>query len=239
MGKRLIARHPLQAQPGGERIIIVGTGETAAVAFEYFRHDSPHEVVAFSAEEPFVTHSTHCGLPVVPLGELASAYPAAAHGVFVAVAFTQLNRVRRRLYHAVKAAGFDCVSYASSHAVIGPNVKIGENSFVQEHVVVQYGALAGANVFLGSGTCLGYRSVVEDDCYLGAHVTVGDRCRVGRASFLSTGSCIAEGQSVAEDCIIGAGAVILKDTAAREVYLGNPARPVGRDSFETFGVTGG
>ena len=133
----------------------------------------------------------------------------------------------------------NCVSYASSDAVIGPDVKIGENSFVQEHVVVQYGALAGANVFLGSGTCLGYRCVVEDDCYLGAHVTVGDRCRVGRASFLSTGSCIAEGQSVARDCIIGAGAVILKDTAAREVYLGNPARPVGRDSFETFGVTGG
>jgi sugar O-acyltransferase (sialic acid O-acetyltransferase NeuD family) len=222
----------------GERIIIVGTGETAAFALEYFRHDTPHEVIAFSADAAFVTTGTYCNLPVVPLEELAGRYSAAEHRAFVAAAFTQLNRVRRHLYQTVKAAGFGCVSYLSSHAAVMPDVKIGENSFVQEHAVLQHGARVGSNVFLGSGTCLGARSVVEDDCYLGAHVTIGDGGRVGRASFLSTSSCITAGGSVAEDCIIGAGAVIVKDTAARRVYLGNPARPVGRDSFETFGVIG-
>jgi len=239
VGQLTEVRHPLQALSAGERVVIVGTGETAAVAFEYFCHDTPHEVVAFSAEAPFIEADSYCGLPVVPLDELADAYPAAATRVFVAVALVQLNRVRRRLYRAVKAAGFDCVSYVSSHAVVTPNVKIGENSFVQEHAALQYGARVGDNVFVGSGTCLGYRSVVEDDCYAGPHVTVGDFCRVGRASFLGANSCVADGRLVAEDCIIGAGAVILKDTAARQVYLGNPARPLGRDSFETFGVTGG
>ena len=239
MGKRLIARHPRQARPGGERIIIVGTGETAAVAFEYFRHDSPHEVVAFSAEEPFVTHGTHCGLPVVPFEELASAYPAAEHGVFVAVAFTQLNRVRRRLYHAVKAAGFDCVSYASSDAVIGPDVKIGENSFVQEHVVVQYGARLAPTSFWAAApawaTGASWRTTAT-----WAHMSPSATAAGWDAPPSSAPAAASRRVSrLPEDCIIGAGAVILKDTAAREVYLGNPARPVGRDSFETFGVTGG
>lgn len=229
-------RHRLQAPSAGERVVIVGTGETAAVACEYFRYDTPHEVVAFSAETSYITADSYYGLPIVPLEELASAYPAADHRVFVAVALVQLNRVRRRLYHAVKAAGFTCVSYVSSHAVVTPNAAIGENSFVQEHVVVQYGACVGDNVFLGSGTCVGYQSVVDDDCYAGPHVTVGDFCKVGRATFLGANSCIADGRSVAVDCIIGAGTVILKDTAPRQVYLGNPARPIGRDSFETFGV---
>jgi sugar O-acyltransferase (sialic acid O-acetyltransferase NeuD family) len=233
------ARHPLQTVSEGERVVIVGTGETAAAALEYFRHDTPHEVVAFSAEAPFITAGSCYGLPLVPLEELAHAYPAAGHRVFVAVALVQLNRVRRRLYRAVKAAGFDCVSYVSSHAVITLDVEIGENSFVQEHATLQYGARVGDNVFIGSGTCLGYQSVVEDDCYAGPHVTVGDFCTVGRACFLGASSCIAEGRLVAEDCIIGAGAVILKDTVARQVYLGNPARPLGRDSFDTFGVIGG
>jgi sugar O-acyltransferase (sialic acid O-acetyltransferase NeuD family) len=232
-------RHPLQAPSAGERIVIVGTGETAAVAFEYFCHDTRHEVVAFSAEAPFMETDSYRGLPVVPFEQLADIYSAADTLIFVAVALVQLNRVRRRLYHAVKAAGFDCISYVSSHAVVMPGVRIGENSFVQEHAALQYGACVGDNVFLGSGTCLGYQSVVEDDCYAGPHVTVGEFCRVGSASFLGANSCITDGRSVAEDCIIGAGAVVLKDTAARQVYLGNPARPVGQDSFETFGVIGG
>ena len=67
----MIARHPLQAPLKGERIIIVGTGETAAFALEYFRHDTPHEVIAFSADAAFVTTGTYCNLPVVPLEELA------------------------------------------------------------------------------------------------------------------------------------------------------------------------
>jgi sugar O-acyltransferase (sialic acid O-acetyltransferase NeuD family) len=228
--------HPLQELSKGERVVIVGTGELAASAFEYFRYDTPHEVVAFSAEAPFVTGENYYGLPVVPLEELANAYPAGQNRAFVAVSFVQLNRVRRRLYQTVKAAGFTCISYVSSHAVIAQDVEIGENTFVQEHVALQHGSRIGDNVILGSGTCVGYRSVMGPDSYTSAHATIGDLCTVGRGAFVGAGSCVTDGHSIAEDCIIGAGAVILKDTETRRVYLGNPARPVGRDSFETFGV---
>lgn len=217
-------------------MVIVGTGETAAIAFEYFRHDSAHKIVAFSAEASFISDENYYGLPVVPLEELADAYPASENRAFVAVSFVQLNRVRRRLYRAVKDAGFSCISYVSSHAAVAPDVRIGDNAFVQEHVTLQYGATVGDNVYLSSGTCVGYRSVIEADCYVSAHATIGDHCTVRCGSFAGAGSCLADGCSVAEDCILGAGAVVLKDTAPRQVYLGNPGRPVGRDSFETFGV---
>src|SRR6516225_5520010 len=41
--------HPLQELSEGERVVIIGTGDMAAIAFEYFRYDTPHKVVAFSA----------------------------------------------------------------------------------------------------------------------------------------------------------------------------------------------
>lgn len=239
MGRPGSGQHPLQALSEGENVVIVGTGENAAIALEYFRHDTPHEVVAFSAEAKFLTSNVYHHLPVVPLEELADAYPTATNRVFVAVSYVRLNHVRRRLYDAVKSAGFSCISYVSSHAAIARNVRIGENTFVQEHVALQYGAAIGDNAYLGSGMCLGYRSVVEADCYSSAHATVGDFCTIGRRSFIGAGSCVTDGCKVAEDCIIGAGAVIVKDTMARQVYLGNPARPLGLDSFETFGIVDG
>jgi sugar O-acyltransferase (sialic acid O-acetyltransferase NeuD family) len=215
-----------------ERIVIVGTGESAAFAFEYFSYDSGHEVVAFTAERSFHAADKYCGLPVVPLDELVGAYPPAEYRTFVAVSMTQLNRVRRRLYDTVKAAGYDCVSYISSHAFTMASAAVGENAFIQENVALQHRTRVGDNVFIGSGACIGHSSVIEDDCFVGPGVTVCGLSRIGRSCFVGAQSCIADGLSVAEDCIIGAGAVILKDTAPRQVWLGNPARPVGRDSFE-------
>lgn len=39
---------------GGERIVIIGTGESAAIAFKYFTNDSRHEIVAFSADAQYI-----------------------------------------------------------------------------------------------------------------------------------------------------------------------------------------
>ena len=225
-------RHPLQASKG-ERVVIVGTGEWGATAFEYFNYDSPHEVVAFSAEAPFITSDTYYGLPVVPLEELARSYPPDECQAFVAASTIELNRVRRRLYDSVKAAGFECVSYISSHAFALHNAEVGESVFVQENAALEFMTRVGNNVLLGCGVCVGHSSVIEDDCFAGPHATVCGGCRVGRGTFLGANSCIAHGVSVAEECIIGAGAVVLKDTEPGQVYVGNPARPTGRSSFDT------
>jgi sugar O-acyltransferase (sialic acid O-acetyltransferase NeuD family) len=236
---RRVTRHPLQDNVKGERVVIVGTGETAAFAHEYFSYDSPHEVVAFSAEAAFIADDVYCGLPVVPLEELAKTYPPTEYRAFVAVSLTELNRLRRRLFDAVKAAGFGFVSYISSHAFVLPSVEIGENAFVMENVSLEHRVRLGDNVFLGCGVCISHSSVMGDNCYAGPHAVVCGLSTVARGAFLGANCCIADGISVAEDCIIGAGAVVLKDTKPRQVYVGNPARPTGRDSFVTFGVTSG
>jgi acyl carrier protein len=85
---------------------------------------------------------------------------------------------------------------------------------------------------------VGHGSVIEDDCFLASHAVVGGACRVGRASFLGLNSCVASFTSVAEDCFIGAGAAVTSDTAPRQVYFGNPARPTGGDSLAASAPSG-
>ena len=232
-------RHPLQAESDGEPVVIVGTGETASLAFEYFCYDSPHEVVAFSAEAPFITADTFRGLPLVPFEELPKVYPPDEYRAFVSVSLTQLNRLRRRLYDGVRAAGFSCVSYVSSHALVLPSAQIGENVFIQEHVAVQHNARVGDNVYLSSGTCVGHSSVVEDDVFTGPHVVICGMCRLDSSSFIGANCTIAPEVAIAQDCVIGAGANVLTDTEPRQVYIGSPARPTGRDSFALFQVDAG
>jgi len=194
-------------------------------------------VVAFSAEPDFLGSGHKHGLPVVPLDRLARDYPPEEYRVFVAASGAQLNRPRRRLFDAVKAAGFQCVSYVSQSSFVWNNVEIGENVFVSEFSLLHYGARIGDNVVISGATVIGHESVIGDDCFFGPRVTVAGACQIGRGCFLGACCCISNNRIVSEDCLIGAGAVVVKDTQPQQVYVGNPARPTGRHSFAAAGVT--
>lgn len=229
------AQHSLQNPRTSERIVIVGTGEHAEFAFEAFTNDSPHQVVAFSAEPQFIRWNEYCGHPVIPVDLLSTAYPPAEYRAFVAASANQMNRVRKHLFAVVKAAGYRCVSYVSKSSFVWNNAVIGENVYIGEMNLIHHKVQIGNNVVIASGTHIGHNSVIEDDCYLASRVTLAGGCKVGGGCFLGVNSCVINDRMIAENCLIGAGAVVVKDTLPGQVYIGNPARPTGRDSFETFG----
>jgi len=218
------------------RVIIVGDGETAELAYEYLTHDSPHEVVAFSVERDYARKDKLFDLPVVHFEEVNQFYPPDENKAFVAISYTQLNRVRTRLYQEAKNKGYEFVSYVSSHAFVWRNVEIGENCFIMENNVLQYAVRVGNNVVLWSGNHVGHQSVIRDNVFVSSHVVISGYCEIGENCFLGVNSCIANNVKIAKDCLIGMGAVVHKDTEERKVYVGNPAKPLPKDSHAAFGV---
>jgi sugar O-acyltransferase (sialic acid O-acetyltransferase NeuD family) len=214
--------------PDFRPLVIVGTGVRAVIACEYFRHDSPYEVAAVSAEAPRVTD---CRVPVLPFDDLAAAYPSGQYLAFVAVDPDGEDPFRRRLYDQVTSAGYSCVSYVSSRAFAARSATLGKNTFVHEGAALQHGSTIGDNVVIESGSCVGHSTVIEDDCFIGPHVAIPGFCRIGRGSVLGANSSLADGIQVAEGCTISPGAVILKDTEPGGVYVGNPARRAARESL--------
>ena len=79
-------------------IVVVGDGEFAEIACEYFTHDSPYEVAAFAVERAFRRRDRLFDRPVVDFEDVEARFPPERFGAFVAVTFTQLNRVRARLF---------------------------------------------------------------------------------------------------------------------------------------------
>lgn len=217
------------------KLIIIGDGETAELAYEYFTHDSAHEVVAFSVEREYLKKAELFGLPVVPFEEIEKLFPPGEHSAFAAISYTKLNRVRARLYQETKRKGYQLVSYVSSKAFVWHNVAIGENCFILENNVIQYAVRVGDNVVMWSGNHVGHQTVVRDNVFVSSHVVISGYCDVGENCFLGVNSCIANNVKIAPDCLIGMGAVINKDTEARKVYVGNPSRAI-KDSFDVYGL---
>ncbi len=223
----------MTATEGPRSLVIVGDGEFGEIAYEYFLQDSPFEVIAFSVEREFRKRDQLFGLPVIDFEALEEEIDPSAHGVFVAVTFTQLNRVRTRLLAEAKRKGFTPVSYVSSRAFVWRTVDIGENCFLFEHTVVQHRASVGDNVVLWSGASVLHRATVGANTFVSANAVIAGFGAVGTGCFLGTNCSVRDYTTVADDCIIGSGAVVIEDTEPGKVYVGNPARPLAKSSFET------
>lgn len=217
-------------------LVIVGDGEFAQIAYDYFTHDSLYEVVAFSVESNYLQRDKLFDLPVVPFEQMEKNFDPAKYEVYVAVTYTQLNRVRTRLYLQAKSKGYQFATYISSKAFVWHNVKIGENCFIFENNVIQYFVEIGNNVILWSGNHIGHRTKIDDHCYVSSHVVISGFCEIGESSFLGVNTAFEDRIKVGKDCITGVGAVIVKDLDPGKVYVGNPARPLKKSSYEAFGV---
>lgn len=219
-----------------KKLIIVGDGEFAEIAYEYFSRDSEYKVEAFAIEKEYKKKNYLFNLPVVPFEELEKLYDPQKFHVFIAVTYTQLNRVRTRLYHESKKKGFKIASYISSNAFVWHNVKIGENCFIFENNVLQYNVEVGNNVILWSGNHVGHRAKIEDNCFITSHVVISGYCEIGESSFLGVNCTIADFLKIGKDCIIGAGSNVIKNSDDKKVYVGNPAKPTQKSSYATFGL---
>lgn len=208
------------------KLVLIGAGEMAEIADEYFTHDSDYEVVAFSVERDYIRQPELNGKPVVAYEELETLYPPSEYTVFVAIPSSQLNALRTRFYLDAKEKGYRFATYVSSRAFVWRNAVVGENTFIFENNVIQPFVTIGNNCILWSGNHVGHRSVVKDHTFISSHVVISGYCEIGEYCFLGVNSTFNDHVKVADQCVIGSGALITKDTEANRVYVGTGAKQV-------------
>lgn len=209
--------------PKTAKLIIIGDTAFAEIAYEYFTHDSPYEVVAFSVESAFLKQESLYGLPVVPFETLEDRFAPAGHFFFAACAYTQLNRLRTRLYLAAKQKGFSPASYISSCAFVWRNAEIGEHCFIFENNVVQPFVRIGANAVLWSGNHIGHHSVIGDNVFIASHAVVSGYVTVGKNCFIGVNATLVNNISIGDDCVIGARALVTKNLEENAITPGEPS----------------
>ncbi|MEM2080722.1 MAG: acetyltransferase [Candidatus Bathyarchaeia archaeon] len=220
-----------------EKIVIIGAGEFAEIAYEYFSDFSNFEVAAFSVERAFIDKTKLFNLPVVPFEEVERHYSPCEYKAFVAVTYTQLNRVRTRLYRKTKEKGYEIIKFIHPTVFLGRDVKIGENCFIFEDNNLQRKVNVGNNVIIWAKNHIGHQSVIRDNCYLASGIIISGYCEIGENCFLGVNCSLNDKIKVAKDTIVGNGAIVIENIEQPGgVYVGNPAKRLPKSSYEVFGV---
>jgi sugar O-acyltransferase (sialic acid O-acetyltransferase NeuD family) len=191
-------------------LVLVGAGEFAAIAYEYFTCDSDYEVIAFAVEAGHEPETVPAPLPVLTLDELRERHPPGSVRVHVAVTYTKLNSVRMRLFQTLKAWGYGFANFISPHAFVWRNVVLGENVFIFENNVVQPFCTIGDAVVLWSGNHIGHRTRIADGVYVSSHVVISGYCSIGARSFIGVNASFADHVELAEDCFVAMGACVTR-----------------------------
>jgi sugar O-acyltransferase (sialic acid O-acetyltransferase NeuD family) len=214
------------------RLLIFGAGDIARLAHHYFTHDTGHEVVAFVVDREYRDADTFQQLPLCAAEDVVSRYPPGEYAMFVALSYAKMNRVRSAKYAAMKAAGYELVSYVSSRCTYLSQTPPGDNCFILEDNTVQPFAVIGNNVTLWSGNHIGHDATIEDHCFITSHVVVSGHVRIGSHSFVGVNATLRNSITIAPATLVGAGAVIMKDTKPKGVYLPERASLFSRSSDE-------
>jgi len=214
------------------KLVIFGAGDIARLAHHYFTHDSPHEVAAFVVDRAFRQGDEFQGLPLIDAEDATERFSPRDYEVFVAMSYAKMNAVRAEKYASMKAAGYRLVSYVSSRCSYLSQTPPGDNCFILEDNTIQPFVTIGNNVTLWSGNHIGHDVTIEDHCFITSHVVVSGWVRIGTRSFIGVNATVRNSITIAAETLIGAGAIIMKNTRPKQVYMPERAKLFPKSSDE-------
>lgn len=122
-----------------------------------------------------------------------------------------------------------------------PDVSIGKDCNLCDHVFIENGVSIGDRVTIKSGVQLWEGVTIQDDVFIGPNATFTNdsfpRSKKYPANYAKTlvqcgasigaNATILPGLTIGANAMIGAGAVVIRDIPSRAIVVGNPARIVG------------
>jgi sugar O-acyltransferase (sialic acid O-acetyltransferase NeuD family) len=213
-------------------IVLFGAGKVAEILLYFFRHHSDYEVVACTADRPFVPGESWQGLPTVPFEEVERLYPPDKHAMFVALGYQELNALRARKCAEAKAKDYTLISYVHPESGLPRDCEYGENCFIMNNVMIHPRVRLGNNVFVWSGAMIGHHSTIGDHCWLTSCANISGVVTVGNNCFFAVNATVAHNVVIGDECFIGANALVTKCTDDRQVFLAENTKPFRLNSHQ-------
>lgn len=201
------------------KLRILGAGGHAKVAIEAWR-SRDGEVIALHDDRAGLDGQCVLGIPVE--GSLDAGL-ASADLLHIAIGD---NVARARIAADQVDARFPQI--VQDLARVSPTARIGAGTLICAGAVVQPDAEVGRHAIINTLALIEHDCVIGDFCHVAPGVRLGGGVHVDRGALVGIGATVLPGTRIGSEAVIGAGAVVVRDVAAGDVVVGNPAAPLER-----------
>lgn len=208
-----------------KHLVIVGAGgfgrEMFAAAREAVGFGTDFDIRGFLDARADALESFR-GYPPV-LGDPATYVPQSGD-IFI----TALGDIasRRKCAEILAARGAEFATIIHRLATVGPNVTIGEGSFLAPGVTLTADISVGRHACVFHNSSVGHDSVLGDFSHVYAQCAVGGGVVIGEGVRVFPGSVIVPRRRLGADATVAAGSTVFLNVPSGTTVHGNPASPV-------------
>lgn len=207
-------------------VVIIGTGGNAYDMLDIVETRSitePGWRVSGFVDDSRGVGSIYQGLPI--LARLDEAARLSDEYVFInSIGSDRSYRLRPKIVERMGLAAKRWTTIVHPSAAVSKRASIGRGVCINYGVSVGGGVVIGNHVQLGPGCIIGHDTMIEDFSVIAPGAIVSGFVRVGRNCYIGAGAMIRQQQVIGDEALVGMGAVVVKNVAAGQTVVGNPAR---------------
>ena len=201
-----------------KEIIIVGAGGHGKVIADIIEK-SGDKVIGFLDDNTDRTEIM--GYPV--LGKTQDCEKYADKEFFIAIGNNVMRKNIVNKYADIKY-------YTAIHpmAIIAREVQIGEGTCVMAGAIINSSTAIGSHCIVNSGSVVEHDNRIGDFVHLSPGAILCGTVFVGECTHIGAGAVIKNNITIAPNSVIGAGAAVVSNINYEGVYVGVPAKEIGK-----------
>ena len=205
-----------------KNLVIIGAGgfgrEMFAAAREAVDYGETFRIKGFLDGNPAALDG-FCGYPEI-IGA-PETYEIADDDVFVSALGS--IAARRRCVAMVEGRGGRFIPIVHRTASLGPNVTVGEGSFIAHNAVLTADVSVGRHSCVFHGSVIGHDASLADYTHVYSLVSIGGGVRVEEGASVFPGARIVPRVTIGNGATVGIGSAVLRDVAPGTTVFGVPA----------------
>jgi sugar O-acyltransferase (sialic acid O-acetyltransferase NeuD family) len=219
-----------------DSLVILGTGGSAYDVLdivEAINAQRPMWRVGGFLDDALPIGDRHLGFDI--LGRLSDACRLSGHRFINVIGSDRSYRRRPEIIAGTGLRPEQFATLVHPAASVSPRARIGRGTYVSYGVSVGGGVTLGDHVSLSPSAIVGHDAVIEDYALVAPGAVLSGFVHLATAAYVGARAVIRQHLRVGEQALVGMGAVVVREVAAGETVVGNPARVLPRGA-RTNGV---
>lgn len=208
-----------------KKLIIVGTGLFAELAYCYFNRYTSYKIEAFACDEKYIKNNLLFDTQVINIESIETLFDKKNYHIFIAIGYRDLNKVREKFFKKYEKLGYEFANFIHPNVDIWDNSKVGKNNFIFENNVIQPFVKIGDNNIIWSGNHIGHHSIIGSHNFISSHVVLSGNCKLKNNIFLGVNSTIIDNSIVENNVFVDANVLIKNQTKENEFYVSKKNLP--------------
>lgn len=193
-----------------DNLYIIGTSTTAEIVYQFVTTYNLYNVKGFAVNQEFKNQDSFMNLPLYSIETLDKIVNKTQDYLFVAIQWNKLNSDRKKVFEKLKFDGYKFANIISPNSLINGYIR-GENCWIADHVVVDFGVEIRNNTFIKIGATICDNTIIGEHCFIGAKATIAGGVNIGQQCFIGVNATIFDCVTIGKKCIIGAASVVKRN----------------------------